>query len=69
MAVSVTGDGPSLTTGTPTPQFAFRAAGTMTVQSYAVTSDGERFVLTAIVETDPKAALSVVQNWTVGVVR
>jgi Tol biopolymer transport system component len=69
MAVSVTGDGATLTTGTPAPLFAFRAAGTMTVPSYAVTRDGQRFLLSAIVETDPRAVLSVVQNWTVGVVR
>lgn len=69
MAVSVTGDGAILTTGTPTPLFAFRAAGTMTVPSYAVTRDGQRFLLSAIVETDPKAALSVVQNWTEGIKR
>jgi Tol biopolymer transport system component len=69
MAVSVTDDGATLTTGTPTPLLAFRAAGTMTVPSYAVTRDGQRFLLSAIVDTDPRAPLSVVQNWTAGVGR
>ena len=31
--------------------------------------DGQRFLLSAIVETDPRAALSVVQNWTAGIAR
>jgi Tol biopolymer transport system component/DNA-binding winged helix-turn-helix (wHTH) protein len=69
MGVSVTGDGATLTTGTPTPLLAFRAAATMTVPSYAVTRDGQRFLLSAIVDTDPRAPLSVVQNWTAGVGR
>ena len=33
----------------------------------AVTRNGQRFLLSAIVETDAKAALSVVQNWTEGI--
>jgi hypothetical protein len=69
MAVSVTGGDVTLTTGTPMALFAFRPAGAITVPSYAVTRNGERFLLSAIVETDPEAALSVVQNWTVGVAR
>ena len=62
MAVSVTEGGPSLTTGTPTGLFPFRPAAAITVPSYAVTRNGQRFLLSAIVETDAKAALSVVQN-------
>ena len=69
MAISVTADGGPFATGTPTPLFAFRAAGTMTVPSYAVTRDGQRFLLSAIIENDSRAALSVVQNWMMGVVR
>jgi len=33
----------------------------------AATRNGQRFLLSAIVETDAKAALSVVQNWTEGI--
>ena len=69
MAVSVTGDGETLTTGTATALFAFRPAGAITVPSYAVTRSGERFLLSAIVETDAKAPLSVVENWTEGIKR
>jgi hypothetical protein len=39
------------------------------VPSYAVTRDGQRFLLSAIIENDSRAALSVVQNWMMGVVR
>jgi Tol biopolymer transport system component/DNA-binding winged helix-turn-helix (wHTH) protein len=69
MAVFVTGGDVTLTTGTPMALFAFRPAGAITVPSYAVTRNGERFLLSAIVDTDPKAPLSVVQNWTVGIAR
>ena len=69
MAVSVTGGGASLTTGTPTVLFAFRPAAATTGPSYAVTRNGERFLLSAIVETDARAPLSVVQNWTEGIKR
>jgi Tol biopolymer transport system component/DNA-binding winged helix-turn-helix (wHTH) protein len=69
MAVSVTGDSATLTTGTATALFAFRPAGAITVPSYAVTRNGERFLLSAIVEADAKAALSLVQNWSEGIKR
>ena len=60
MAVSVKGGGASLTTGAPTVLFAFRRASATIVPSYAVTRNGQRFLLSAIVETDVKAPLSVV---------
>jgi Tol biopolymer transport system component len=69
MTVSVTGSGASLTTGTPTVLFPFRPAAATTGPSYAVTQNGQRFLLSAIVEADAKAALSVVQNWTEGIKR
>jgi len=34
---------------------------------YAVTGDGQRFLINAVVETEPNAPLTVVVNWTVGV--
>jgi len=68
MAVSVTGSGASLTTGTPIV-FPFRPAAATTGPSYAVTRNGQRFLLSAIVAADAKAALSVVQNWTEGIKR
>ncbi len=34
---------------------------------YAVTADGQRFLINAVVETEPNAPLTVVVNWTAGV--
>jgi hypothetical protein len=69
MAVSVKGGGASLTTGAPTVLFAFRRASATIVPSYAVTRNGQRFLLSAIVETGVKTPLSVVENWTDGIKR
>ena len=69
MAVPVTVGGATLTTGTPTALFAFRPSATINVPSFGVARNGERFLLSAIVETDPKAPLSVVYNWTAGIGR
>jgi Tol biopolymer transport system component/DNA-binding winged helix-turn-helix (wHTH) protein len=69
MAVSVTNGGETLATGTPTALFSFRPAGAPTVPSYTATRDGQRFLLSAIVDTVPGAPLSVVQDWTAGVGR
>jgi DNA-binding winged helix-turn-helix (wHTH) protein/Tol biopolymer transport system component len=66
MAVSVTDGGAALTTGAPTTLFAFRAAAAVTVPSYSPARDGQRFLLTAVVESDAKAPLSVVLGWTSG---
>jgi hypothetical protein len=51
----------------PTVLFPFRPDAARTGPSYAVTRNGQRFLLSAIVEADAKAALSVVQNWTEGI--
>ena len=69
MAVSVTGGGARLTAGVPTVLFPFRPAAATTGPSYAVTQDGQRFLLSAIVDTDEKAPLAVVQNWTEAIKR
>jgi Tol biopolymer transport system component/DNA-binding winged helix-turn-helix (wHTH) protein len=68
-ALTVTDDGGILTTGTPTALFAFRPASTVTYASYVVADNGQSFLLSALVETAPEAALSVVQNWTVSIER
>jgi len=64
MAVPVE-KGESFTTGTPVALFDFRAgsSGSATVP-YAVTADGQRFLLNAVVENETAAALTVVSNWT-----
>ncbi len=69
MTVPVTGGGASLTTGTPTVLFSFRPTGVIFLPSYAVARNGQRFLLSAIVDSDARAPLSVVQNWTDGIKR
>jgi serine/threonine protein kinase len=66
MAASVKG-GESLDVGTPTPLFDFRAGGFLGTPYYSVTNDGQRFLLSTIVETVPNAPLTVVVNWAEGV--
>jgi eukaryotic-like serine/threonine-protein kinase len=50
--------------------FEFRA-GTIvsTFAPYAVTADGQRFLINTVVETEPNAPLTVVVNWPAGVKR
>src|SRR5262245_17957054 len=65
MAASVR-SGESLETSGPVPLFEFRAAG-IGFASYAVTADGQRFLIKEVVDTEPKAPLTVVVNWAAGV--
>ena len=55
--------GASFEAGTPAPLFEFRASGNVITPYYDVTRDGQRFLLSTIVETEPNAPLSVVVNW------
>jgi Tol biopolymer transport system component len=57
--------GESLEVGAMVPLFEFRA-GTLqaTITPYAVTADGQRFLINAVVDTEPNAPLTVVVNWT-----
>jgi hypothetical protein len=50
--------------GAVVPIFEFRA-GTLndTYTPYAVTADGWRFLINAVVDTEPNAPLTVVVNW------
>jgi Tol biopolymer transport system component len=57
--------GENLDVGAALPLFEFRSASNSgTGAPYTVTSDGRRFLVNAIVDTDPRASLSVVVNWT-----
>ena len=61
--------GESFDTGAASPLFEFRA-GTILftfLPPYAVTADGQRFLINTVVETEPNAPLTVVTNWTAGV--
>ncbi len=56
--------GESFEVGAAVPLFELRS-GTVNVlfAPYAVTTDGQRFLINAIVETEPNAPLTVVVNW------
>ena len=62
MAVPVT-DRTSLALGAPVALFEFRASGSGIAPYYSVSGDGKRFLLSAIVETEPNAPLTAVVNW------
>src|SRR5262249_16113416 len=69
MAVSVK-SGESLETGPPVSLFEFRAGNGRSSGApapYAVTADGQRFLINAVVETEPNAPLTVWVNWAAGV--
>lgn len=59
--------GASLQVGSAIPLFEFRAGTLLTnLAPYAVTADGQRFLINAVVETEPNAPLTVVVNWAAG---
>ncbi|MEK6322704.1 MAG: protein kinase [Acidobacteriota bacterium] len=62
MAVAVKG-GASFEAGAPVALFEFRAGGNLITPYYSVTSDGQKFLLSTIVETKAAAPLTVVVNW------
>ncbi|MGH9852694.1 MAG: TolB family protein, partial [Blastocatellia bacterium] len=66
MAVSITG-GASFNAGAPVALFEFRASDNLSNPYYSVTRDGQRFLLSTIVETEPNAPLTAVVNWAAGV--
>ena len=55
--------GESFETGAAVSLFEFRSGTTPGFQPYAVTSDGQRFLIDAVVEAQPNAPLTVVVNW------
>src|SRR5262245_49146380 len=61
--------GESFEMGGPVSLFEFRAGGISGAPfaPYAVTADGQRFLITEIVDTEPNAPLTVMTNWTAGV--
>jgi hypothetical protein len=60
--------GQSFEMGSAVSLFEFRS-GTVHVlfAPYVVTADGKRFLINAMVETEPNAPLTVVVNWAAGV--
>src|SRR5262245_1582882 len=61
--------GESLEVGAPVPLFEFRAGTLPGFTPYAVTGDGQRFLINAVVETEPNAPLTVWVNWAAGLKR
>jgi hypothetical protein len=60
--------GESFEVGAPVSLFEFRAGSFVLNNSpYAVTADGQRFLINAVVETESNAPLTVVVNWAAGV--
>jgi serine/threonine protein kinase/Tol biopolymer transport system component len=59
--------GKSFEMGAPVSLFEFRAGTVQNFAPYAVTADGQRFLINAVVETEPNAPLTVVVNWAAGV--
>jgi serine/threonine protein kinase/Tol biopolymer transport system component len=63
MSVTVKG-GSSFERSAPVALFEFRAGGNLITPYYSVTSDGQKFLLSTIVETEAGAPVTVVVNWT-----
>src|SRR5262245_4344342 len=61
--------GESFETGAASQLFEFRAGTIMItfLPPYAVTADGQRFLINTVIEREPNAPLTVVTNWTAGV--
>ncbi|MGI9069591.1 MAG: hypothetical protein ACR2HX_24695 [Pyrinomonadaceae bacterium] len=68
MAATVKG-GASFEAGHPVALFDFRPGGNVRAAYYSVTADGQRFLLSTIVETKATAPLTVVINWTANLKR
>ena len=67
MAVPV-GSGDSFEPGAAVALFEFRSGSIPpTLAPYTVTGDGQRFLVNAIVDAEPRAPLTVVVNWAAGV--
>src|SRR5262245_3472419 len=59
-------DSANLAVGPPVPLFEFRPSSSPIVPFYSVSRDGQRFLLSAVVETEANAPLTVVVNWAAG---
>lgn len=68
MAVTVT-SGNSFEASAPVPLFEFCPGGSLINPYYAVTKDGQRFLLSTIVDTQAAAPLTVITNWSSGLKR
>jgi hypothetical protein len=69
MAVEIKEDGRNFAAGSPRPLLETRAAAPVVpgASSYAVTRDGQRFMLITPIEESSASPITVVLNWTAGV--
>jgi hypothetical protein len=67
MAATVNGKGSNLEVGAIKPLFTTRAGGPRSW--YAVSPDGQRFLINTIPEQATSAPITVVLNWTAGLKR
>jgi Tol biopolymer transport system component len=65
MAVEIK-NGQSFEASAPVPLFEFRPGGNLITPYYDVTKDGQKFLLSTIVENEPAAPLTIMVNWTSG---
>jgi hypothetical protein len=65
MAVAVKGEA-SFEADVPVALFEFRAGGNFSSPYFDVTKDGQKFLLSTIVETEAVAPLTIVINWAAG---
>ncbi len=57
--------GESFGTGAPFTLFEYHSGNYLTrYASYAVTADGQRFLINEVVDMEPNSPLTVVTNWT-----
>jgi Tol biopolymer transport system component len=64
MAVAITGQGPTLRGGPPQPLFKLPIVGADILHHYAVSADGQRFLVNALVEGASVSTVTVIVNWT-----
>ncbi len=65
MAVEVKGDGSTFEADVPKALFELRIPGPgASWNSYAVTADGQRFLVTSLIEETIPQPITVVLNWT-----
>ncbi|HKQ73646.1 MAG TPA: winged helix-turn-helix domain-containing protein [Blastocatellia bacterium] len=58
--------GESFDVGAAVPLFEFRAGTVPGYAPYAVTADGQRFLINVVVDAEPNAPLTMVTNWAAG---
>jgi len=63
MSVAVK-SGPTFEAAAPVALFEFRAGGDLITPYFSVTRDGQKFLLSTIIDSNPTAPLLVITNWT-----